>query len=273
MSTNLFKARTNYAYTIKILAELLQNNIKTACFDVDNKGIDLCMMDTNRTVLIKLTLDSNKFSYYKFNSRTTISLGLNLNHLHMMLKSIKKKDSIELFIKRSDPTDLGIRVIPRDNNRKTTSYLKIQNIQNLDIHIPEGYGKQPVIISSSDFQKMCKDMSHLGKHINVSSKQYSICFTCDSGSIMKRSVEFGELEYCDSDDDNEDNECLYNQDFKTEQLAHITKLSGLSNNMQIYTKNGLPLLFKSNVSELGNIAIYIKSKNLIEMEKKYELES
>ena len=35
----IFKAKTNSAYTIKILAELLQNNIKTACFEVDENGI------------------------------------------------------------------------------------------------------------------------------------------------------------------------------------------------------------------------------------------
>ena len=43
--TIIFKAKTNSAYTIKIMAELLQNNIKTACFEIDENLIKLRMMD------------------------------------------------------------------------------------------------------------------------------------------------------------------------------------------------------------------------------------
>ena len=48
----LFKAKTNEGYTMKILAELLQHNIKTACFDIDDKSIRLRMMDSHRKILL-----------------------------------------------------------------------------------------------------------------------------------------------------------------------------------------------------------------------------
>ena len=51
--TILFKAKTNCAYTIKILAELLKNNLKTGCFFIDKDGIQLSMMDHHETILIK----------------------------------------------------------------------------------------------------------------------------------------------------------------------------------------------------------------------------
>jgi len=258
--TIIFKAKSHEAYCIKILAELLANNIKTACFVIDENGISLRMMDHHRTILIDLDLKAENFTIYKFNSKK-MHLGINLNHLHKLLRSIKKKDSIELFIDDKSPNDLAIKVIPKENNRISTSYLKIQTVQNLDIDIPTGYNK-PVIVSSSEFQKMSKDMSNIGTTMKVTAKNFQIVFHCNAGGILKRTVQFGEEE---ADEDSLDGGGTeYCQDFLTEQLCRITKLSGLSNNMQIFP--GKPLLFRSNVGSLGKISIYIKSKEQIESE-------
>jgi proliferating cell nuclear antigen PCNA len=258
--TVIFKCKSNEAYCIKILAELLSNNIKTGCFVLDDTGISLRMMDHHRSILIDLMLNANNFQMYKFNSKR-IYIGINLNHFHKMLKSIKKKDSIELFIDEDAPTDLGIRVIPKENNRVTTSYVKIQNVQNLDINIPTGYNK-PIIVSSSEYQKLVKEMSSIGSTLKVLSKNYSIEFSCNAGGILKRTVQFGELD--EPDDDSTAKESEYEQEFVTDQLCRITKLSGLSSNMQIFP--GKPLLFSSSVGSLGKICIYIKSKEQIDSE-------
>jgi len=263
--TVIFKAKTHCAYTIKILAELLQNNIKTACFEIDEDGVKLCMMDHHRTILIQVSLESENFTLYKFKCKDKLFLGINLNHFHKMLKSIKKKDSMQLFINDDSPNDLGIKVIPKENNRITTSFVTIQEIQTIDIDIPEGYGK-PIIVPSSEYQKMCKDMAHIGSMINVVARNFHIKFRCNAGGVMKRHVEFGEMGDSDDEEEEDDNVVEYNQDFDTEQLSRITKMAGLSTNMQIYPKQGKPLLFKSAIGSLGKISIYIKSKDLIEKE-------
>ena len=263
--TVIFKAKTHCAYTIKILAELLQNNIKTACFEIDEDGVKLCMMDHHRTILIQVSLESENFTLYKFKCKDKLFLGINLNHFHKMLKSIKKKDSMQLFINDDSPNDLGIKVIPKENNRITTSFVTIQEIQTIDIDIPEGYGK-PIIVPSSEYQKMCKDMAHIGSMINVVARNFHIKFRCNAGGVMKRHVEFGEMGDSDDQEEDDDNVVEYNQDFDTEQLSRITKMAGLSTSMQIYPKQGKPLLFKSAIGSLGKISIYIKSKDLIEKE-------
>ena len=112
---------------------------------------------------------------------------------------------------------------------------------------------------------MCKDMAHIGSGINVSARNFHIKFICNAGGVMKRHVDFGET--CDSDhEEDEDNTIEYNKDFDTDQLSRITKIAGLSTNIQIYPKKGKPLLFKSTIGSLGKISIYIKSKDLIENE-------
>jgi len=264
----VFKAKTREGYVFKVLAELLQNNIKTACFEVDNQGIRLRMMDHHRTILIDLELDADSFSVYKYRSSDRLYLGINLMHLHKMLKSIKKRDSIQLFIDDTAPTDLGIKVIPKENNRVTTSFIKIQNIQNLEIDLPEGYGK-PVIVPSGEFQKMCKGLTHISNVTHITAKGFLIRFSSDAGGVMKRFTEFGETEDSESDTEtNETNNPEYAEDFDTEQLSRITKLSGLGGTIQIYPKGDNPLLFRSQIGSLGKVSIYLKSKNLQEIESR-----
>lgn len=266
--TVIFKAKTREGYALKVLAELLQNNIKTACFEVDEKGIRLRMMDHHRTILIDLDLEADCFSVYKYKGAEKLFLGINLNHFHRMLKSIKKRDSIQLFIDDSSPTDLGIKVIPKENNRVTTSFIKIQNIQNLDIDLPEGYGK-PVLVPSGEFQKMCKGLTHISNLTHITAKGFLIRFSSDAGGVMKRSTEFGETEDSDNEDEEKDEEDPdYAEDFDTEQLTRITKLAGLNTTMQIYPKSENPLLFRTAIGGLGKISIYLKSKSLQEIESR-----
>ena len=262
-----FKCKTSEAYHIKVLAELLTNNLKTGCFEVCNDGIRLRMFDHHRKTLVDLDLLSENYSLYKFKNDEKFYLGLNLNHFHKMLKSVKKKDSLQLFINSENPNELGIKTIPKENTRITTSGIKIQSIQNLDIDCPQGYGK-PVIVPSAEFQKMCKDLSSIGSiNIKVVARNFRIEFIADADGILKRKVVFGEDEDSDGEESDGEEPHEYRATFATDQLSRITKLAGLSSTMQIFPATAdLPLLFKSNVGSLGKIAIYIKSKELSDQE-------
>lgn len=265
----IFRCKTQDAYVVKVLCELLQNNLRKACFELSESGIKLCMSDHYHQILIHLNLDSDNFSVYKFKEDKRY-IGINLVHLHKMLKTIKKKDSLELFIEDKFPDDLGIRVFPKENNsRVTTSKVKIQAMQYIDTEFPTGYGK-PVIVPSSEYQKMTKELNTIGSTITIYSKGFFIKFLSDPSNTYSKDVKFGEEtnnedEDEDEEEDEDDNQ-EYCQDFQTEMLNRIAKLSGLSTNMQIFPKEGLPLLFKSSVGSLGKISIYMKSKEQSECE-------
>jgi proliferating cell nuclear antigen PCNA len=262
-----FKCKTGEAYQIKILAELLTNNLKHGCFDVTDDGITLRMFDQPRRTLVDMCLQAENFSLYKFKSEEKFCLGLNLNHFHKMLKSIKKKDSLQLFISSDVPNELGIKTIPKENTRVTTSGIKIQNIQNVDADIPLGYGK-PVIVPSPDFQKMCKELSSIGStNIRVKSKGFHIDFIADADGILKRKVRLGESDDSDDEEAGDVNINSYDATFTTDQFTRINKIAGLGSTMQIFPgTNDLPLLFRSSVGSLGKISIYIKSKELLDKE-------
>lgn len=260
--SNVFEATTKDGYYIKILSELMHNNLKFGCFEIDSTGIKSSMIDLGKTVLFNLQLHANKFNVYKFKSSTKLSIGINLNHFYLLTKSIKKKDTVSLFISEANKNELGIKVISKENGNSTTSYVAIQKYQTLEIEVPTGYSKS-VIISSSEYQKMIKSLGHIHDNVTISSKQTSVCFSSESEGIVRRTSTFGEV---DSDDD-EDDENEFNDVFDIKQLVKISKICNLSSNIQLFIIKDNPLLFKSDIGYLGQISIYLKSKRQVECQQ------
>lgn len=261
----IFRCKTSEAYVLKILTELLHNIIKTACFEIRPNKITLRMMDSNRRTLIDIDLDACNFNIYYFSpmiESQVLNVGISLNHLYKMLKSIKKRDQLILFITEDKPQDLGIQVMPKDFSRVTISYVKIQNLTNLTIALPENY-EDSILVSSNEFSKMCKDMFNMANIISIKAKKYSIAFLCNVGSVYSREVILGHTENTNKIE-TEDTEILFNEDYDTEQFSRILKISGLYNSMNIKCKKGMPLLINSRIGILGTINIYIKSKKQIE---------
>jgi hypothetical protein len=85
-----------------------------------------------------------------------------------------------------------------------------------------------------------------------------IRFANNDNGTMQQSTEFGTL-----DDDDVVN---YEEEYETEQLSKITKLSGLNTSIQIFTEQSQPILFKTDVGKLGEISVFLKSKNMKESE-------
>lgn len=249
-----FYCKTTEGYIIKTMAELLQNNIKTGCFLLSKNGIVFRMTDSNKKILIDLELSADNFVQFKFKHANPISIGLNFTHFYRMVKSIKKKDSVVLFIEDERSNELGIKVIPKEKSRITTSFVKIQNLQSLDIELPEGYDSA-VIVPSNEYIKMIKDLNSMGGNsITIVSNGNTIKFACNSNGVYSRDIVFG--------DDDEDEKSIVTQEFEMEQLMRISKVAGLSTQIQIFQTDDLPIMFRTNVGNLGKICVYLKDKTM-----------
>ena len=252
MSNYIFRARTDEALHLRILADILSNNLKTAYFEIDKKVLRLRMYDSNDIVLIDTELTNEFFSIYQ-PPDNKIYMGLNLNHFHKMLKDIKNKDTVELLIEENNPSELIIKIISKEKNKGTiTSNLKIQNIQHLDIDLPTNFTKH-ITMPSSNYRKMIK-VVNINNIIEITYKDNIIEFACDGGGIRKRKIDFGEL------DTRAKNNIEHKYTFDLEYLSRITKISSLSQNLQIY--NGPIIKLESNVGTGtgAHFTVYIKSR-------------
>lgn len=260
----IFRCKTSDAYTVKMLFELMHNNVKTGCFELHRDGIKLCMTDSIRRTLIDVKINAREFNFYTL-SPDHLRMGINVHHVYKMLRSVKKKDSMVLFINESNPSDLGIQIIPKDQTRLTTSFVRIQNIQNLEIEIPGPY-EQSVLVSSCEFAKMCKDMLQMSGVIQIRSTQFNIRFLCNLGSVYSREVILGETGIPAASTD----EFMFQEDFDTEQLSRIIKVASLSSSMNIFCRPGYPMFVQTKIGSIGMIGLYLKSKNQMESESLHD---
>ncbi len=251
-----FRAKTVEAYTIKSLSEVLQNILTDVCFLFDKEGIKLLTVDNKKPPHLLVCLKMTGESFDEYYCPKSQSVGINLQHLYKMLKSIKKKDNIMLFIAKKNTGLLGITTIQADSGQPVTSHIKIQKLAQVATEIPDDYS-HPVHIPTNVYQKMCKDMQSISSEIQLYSKGSYLRFSCEVEGMYTREVPFGEY-------DEELEAAEYEDVFHTKSLSQLIKVSGLNNRMQIYTPPSnseldVPLKISINTGQLGKLEIYIKS--------------
>ena len=265
MSTNnnLFYCKTTEGYIIKSVFELLKNNIKQGCFVISNNSISLRMTDSNNKILIDLVLLAENFIQYKYTKSQEFFVGINIPIMYSLVREIKKKDSIALYIENDNLTDLYVSIIPKDGVAITTGKIKIQNFQSVEIETPSlALYSNPKILHSNAYGKIIKSLSGNvgGNIITVSSTLSNIQFIGSSNGICSRNVLISNDIIVDEKEDG--NKII--QEFETEQLIRISKISSLSTQLQCYQKDELPLFIKTNIGNLGVLKIFLKDKSQYE---------
>lgn len=257
----IFKVKTNEAYVIKILGELLSNTIKYAPIKVTERGISLTQVtqtENKMEQLIDIMLYKENFNQYQFKSAEPLSFIINSSYLYKMLKAIKKKDKVTLYITRDDPLKLGIAVEKQDENNITTTTIGITQNRPEVFTLPDGY-ENPVIMTTKEFQNM-KNLHPIGKIVRVTAKPGYLKFFCDGGELFSRNIIVG--------DEDESQEEPSIQHFNTHHLTGLTKCAGASQNghIQIFVQPTLPLKIMMKAGNLGDLTVYIKSREMIEWE-------
>ena len=120
---HILDIKTVQSIAIKILCEALKELLTDSSLIFDNDGIKLIAMDSTKSVLIFLKLDSSKFESYYCKER--IKIGLNFLNLFKLIKTINNTDTITFFIHKNDINKLGIKIINNEKNIETIYYLNL----------------------------------------------------------------------------------------------------------------------------------------------------
>lgn len=258
--SRVFVAKTTDAYRFKILSEIVSNTIKTSFFTISKDGIYMCVFDQFKRILIEFDLKSENFQTFLYTLDEPINVSMTASHFYKMLKSVKKKDVIELSIDSRDSKQLVIKTYPKDRNRVTISSISLQMAHNIKIELPTSYTKS-VILQSSDFNKMIKDISSIQSgQVRIKNTSGQLHFTADADGVMQREVVFGECQ--------PNNTQTYDSTFSSERLYKISKISSLNDLLHVHAETAeLPLRIRTNIGSLGEFNIYMKSNEIIKQEE------
>ena len=98
--------KTVQSIAIKILCESLKEILTDANLIIDENGIKLIAMDSTKSVLIFLKLESSKFE--SFYCKERIKIGINFLNLFKLIKTINNSDTLTLFIHENDTNKLTL---------------------------------------------------------------------------------------------------------------------------------------------------------------------
>lgn len=283
---HLFLAETVKGYTFKVTIDSLAIAMQRTNFHINKEGFFCRASDEAEQILYDINFPRDHFRTYLCADKSGITFSVNLKHLQKMVRNVKKKDAIVIFIENDEPDKLYVAIKPSGvssghSSRIETLFITINRITSDEIilALPETYmdenGEEikvynyPKTIESGDFQKM-KKMTTLGKLVKVSMQKGNyISFCSDNGKLYGSHLEFGEIieneeNTDDEDDKNEDvgdiKNGLYEADFYMNIFSLLMKLPGLCKLMNFYAPkiSRYPLKIQMNAENLGKITIYIK---------------
>lgn len=251
----ILELQTVQSNALRILSEVLKETLNDVNLCFDESGLKIMAMDGSHVALVYLKLHSDKFEKYYCESKTIV--GLNMTSLHKLMKTVTNNDTVKFFIEKDKPHEFGIRIENADKNSQTTFHLKMLDIDEHELVIPDVELDSQISMPSNEFQKMCRDMMNISDTIELTSMKDSFKLTCN-GDYAKQETIIGEATHglTFTKMDNE-----VSGKFSLKYINLFTKSTNLSNVVNIYMKADYPLMLKYSVANLGEIMFCLAPKS------------
>jgi proliferating cell nuclear antigen len=113
-------------------------------------------------------------------------------------------------------------------------------------------------LSSTDFQKIIRDLSCISDKVEIKSVGSELIFNCTgqfANSEISRYEKEGEMTSVQKLDSSK----IIQGVFSLKNLGYFIKCTNLCPQVEIYLENDLPLVVKYNVSDLGEIKLCVSS--------------
>jgi len=283
----LFYAEITKGNTFKVLIDTLANIFPKTTFKVDENGFYHRKKDEKDWVLFDVEFPRNNF--LEFHCQNEFYFMVDLKHLQRMVKTIKKKDNLVIFIDNDEYDDKYYFNISIGQSSSNTNLQKVEmngivirvlNIEDeddtfediYDENLPDDIDDDDIIkynynmsIPSSDFSKV-KKMSSLCKYITIGIQGNNYAtFKYGSDIVYKQKIEFGNIVH------NEDGDCenYYEEEFNKDSITSLTKLCGLCDQINFYAPyyKYSPLKIELSAGKLGTVKIFVKDQMTIQHDK------
>ena len=246
--------RTVQASAIRTLSEALKEVLTDVNIYFDKTGIKIMSMDGSKVALVHLKLESEHFEDFHCKEYTTI--GVNMLSLFKLLKTIGNTDIVTLYIEKSNVHKLGIRIENKEKSIVSNSKLKLLDLDEDHLSIPDIEFDSVVTMPCVDFQKYCRDLSIISDTVTITSE--GNIFTLHSiGDFAEQKIDIGETN---------NGLVITKKDspvtgkFPLKYLNLFCKSSGLCSNIEIYLKERYPLVLVFSCASLGSLSYALAPK-------------
>ena len=248
----LINIKTVQTGAFRILVEALKEILTDTNIIFDESGIKLIATDNSHIVLIHMKLLADKFEHFFCDKRLIV--GLNMNNLYKLIKTMSNNDILTLFIEKEDPNKLGIKINNVEKNSQTVFKLNLLDISDEEINIPPAVFETELTLPSSDFQKLIRDMTNIGENIEIKSIGNTLLLSCE-GDFANQETILSETQNGLNFSMTSKPELPIQGVFSLKYLILFTKCTNLCNLIHMYIKNDYPLIIKYDIANLGEIKL------------------
>lgn len=241
------KLVTIQASAFKSTFEVLKDILNDVNIYFRPQGMYIVTLDTARTSLIDIFLSADNFEEYECTQEEIIA-GINISNTFKLLKTITNNDVLKIEINSKEHMDIEISSEAKKTNTKFQ--LKLLDINESRIEVPDIEMTTITTLPSVDFQRLCRDMSNIGTDIEIKRTGKEIKFRCD-GDFANQETSV---------------ECLEESPtitglYSLKYLNIFTKATSMCASVQIIQETGNRfLILKYNVANLGELKFYLATK-------------
>jgi proliferating cell nuclear antigen len=241
------KLVTIQASAFKSTFEVLKDILKDVNIYFRPQGMYIVTLDTARTSLIDIFLAADNFEEYECTQEEIIA-GINISNTFKLLKTITNNDVLKIEINSKEHMDIEISSEAKKTNTKFQ--LKLLDINESRIEVPDIEMTTITTLPSVDFQRLCRDMSNIGTDIEINRTGNEIKFKCE-GDFANQETSIECL------DESPDIAGTYSLKY----LNIFTKATSMCASVQIIQETGNRfLILKYNVANLGELKFYLATK-------------
>lgn len=244
------KLKTVQASAFKALFEVLKDVLNDVNIIFEPKGLTILTLDTARVSLIDLHLPAENFEEYDCDKQ--ILAGINISNTFKLFKTISNNDTLEISITDRDVMDIHIK--NADKKTDTKFQLKLLDINDDQIVLPNIQTSVVTTMPSIDFQRACRDMQNLASDVVITRKPSKFIISCQG--------DFANQETTIECDDPDPFENTLSGIYSLKYLNIFTKATGMCSTVQLFQEdNNRFLILKYNVANLGDLRFFLAKKS------------
>ena len=240
------KLATIQASAFKSCFKVLKDILNDVNIYFKSGGMYVTTLDTARTSLIDVHLPADNFEEYECNEE--IVAGINISNTFKLLKSITNSDILNISIDSKEY--MNVEIVSESKNTNTKFQLKLLDINESQIEVPDIEMSTITTLPSVDFQRLCRDMSNIGTEIEITREGTLMTLKCD-GDFANQETSIS----CSEESPRISG--LYSLRY----LNIFAKGSSMCSSVQVLQEEANRfLILKYNVASLGELKFYLATK-------------
>jgi len=241
------KFTTIQAAAFKSTFEVLKDILNDVNIYFRPDGVYIVTLDTARTSLVDIYLAADNFEEYHCEHEEIVA-GINISNTFKLLKTITNNDVLRIEINTKEYMDIEILSDAKKTNTKFQ--LKLLDINESRIEVPDVEMSTITTLPSADFQRLCRDMSNIGSEIEIKRTGKEIRLRCEGDFANQETA-------IECPEESPTITGLYSLKY----LNIFTKATSMCASVQIIQETGNRfLILKYNIANLGELKFYLATK-------------